>query len=345
MRSPITFDGAVLADGPITGVGRAFLTTLAAYVPRAAAPCALLLPRGAEPPRIPGLDIVDGAATGLARQLKLPLWLRRVGARLLHSPVAAVPLGAACPVVATIHDLPWLHAALRLEAGCALRHRLAARLALLRAAAVVVPSHATVADLRRWAGANAARRAQVVWHGVAPPATPTAAADLSGPFLVLGDDRPRKNVARIRAAHAQARALAPELPALRLVGPGFGYATEPDKVAALRSARALLQLSLHEGFGLPLVEAMAHGVPALCSDIPSLREVAAGAALHVDPTDVAAMARAMVRIHVDADLRAQLRRSGLARAADLTPEQSAAGWLALHAAVLAGRERLATSTP
>ena len=86
---------------------------------------------------------------------------------------------------------------------------------------------------------------------------------------------------------------------------------------------------------MPVVEAFAHGLPVLCAEIPSLVEVAGGAALHTDPSDVGAIAAAMVRIHRDAALRASLRTAGLARARALSPEASAAGWLHLHREVMA----------
>ncbi|MHC4513948.1 MAG: glycosyltransferase, partial [Planctomycetota bacterium] len=98
----------------------------------------------------------------------------------------------------------------------------------------------------------------------------------------------------------------------------------------LRSCRALLHLSLFEGFGLPVLEAFGHGLPVLCSNRASLPEVAGDAALAVDPTDIEAMANAIVRIHRDEELRTRLRARGLERARVLTPVSSAAGWRHLH---------------
>jgi len=170
----------------------------------------------------------------------------------------------------------------------------------------------------------------VIAHGVeAPPATATAAAD-GGPFVVLGDDRHRKNLTLVRAAHALARQRAADLPPLLLIGPPHRYVDEPQKWRLLRDARALLHLSLLEGFGLPVVEAFAAGTPVLCSASGSLREVAADAALYADPRDVDAMAAAMVRLHRDEELRAELRRRGLERAPRFRPSATAAAWRELH---------------
>jgi glycosyltransferase involved in cell wall biosynthesis len=265
---------------------------------------------------------------GVRKQLRLPGLLRELDAAVFHSPVAALPVRARCPMVATIHDVPWYARERLAEKGCGWRHRLAVRIAARRADAIVVPSRATAQDVLRSCGGA---RVRVIHHGVALPAAPAAPEQLRGPFLVLGDDRPRKNLTRVEAAHAQARAMDPELPDLELCGPVHGYVTEAEKVKLLRSCRALLHLSLFEGFGLPVLEAFGHGLPVVCSDRGSLPEVAGDAALIVDPTDVGAMAQAMVRIHRADELRGQLRARGLERAATLIPETSAAGWRALHA--------------
>ncbi len=327
----VVFDGGILAAGPPTGVARSFLTTLTAYARLAREhgdpEPVLLVPRGTVPPKITGVGIQIGPTGALQKQLHQPRLLARLDAGLFHSPVTSLPVGARCPMVATIHDLPWRAQERLEEPGCGWRHRLAVRLATRRAAAIVVPSRATAEDVLR-----GCPRAPVcvIRHGVALPPDPAPMEQLKGPFLVLGDDRPRKNLDRVRAAHADARSMAPDLPDLEIHGPVHGYVTETKKSELLRTSRALLHLSLFEGFGLPVLEAFGHGLPVLCSNRGSLPEVAGDAALTVDPTDLGAMARAMVRIHRDEALRGCLRTRGLERAAVLTPESSAAGWRNLH---------------
>lgn len=336
-RPTVAFDGAILAAGPITGVGRSFITTLAAYAARGEARCVLLLPPGTPAPTTPGVEIAAGAFGRLARQRRLPALLRELGADLLHCPVAALVAGAPCPQIATVHDLPWMSALPRSEPGRGALARLAVRHAAQNAAAILVPTHATAHQLARYVGPRISANIVVAPHGV-PEQTPAADDALAGPFLALGDARPRKNLARTLRAHERAMRVAPEIPALRLVGPDHGYVSEDEKRELLRTSRGLLHFSLLEGFGLPVAEAMAHGLPVACSDIPSLREVAGDAALFANPTHEEAMCRAILALHRDDGLRARLRRAGRVRAAELTPDASARAWRNAH------RNAFATTT-
>jgi glycosyltransferase involved in cell wall biosynthesis len=128
---------------------------------------------------------------------------------------------------------------------------------------------------------------------------------------------------------------------LRVIGPPVGWVDDREKWRLLRSARGLVHASLLEGFGLPVLEAMAHGVPVLASEDRALAELAAGAALHVDAHDVGALARGLVALHTDAGLRSRLRAAGLERSAAFTPQRSALLWQAAHERVLAGPARVA----
>ncbi|MGC9333247.1 MAG: glycosyltransferase family 4 protein [Anaerolineae bacterium] len=93
-----------------------------------------------------------------------------------------------------------------------------------------------------------------------------------------------------------------------------GYVADGDLAALLSGAEALAFPSLYEGFGLPVLEAMACGVPVVCSSTSSLPEVAGDAALLVDPLDVEAIASALLRVVTDGDLRRELVGRGLVRA-------------------------------
>jgi glycosyltransferase involved in cell wall biosynthesis len=156
-------------------------------------------------------------------------------------------------------------------------------------------------------------------------------------FLYVGTLQPRKNLARVIDAFARLTgdpALAPTLSDVQLVLAGKrgwlyddlfaqvtrlglanrvvfpGYVEEADLPALLSGALALVFPSLYEGFGIPVLEAGACGVPVITSNTSSLPEVAGDAALLVDPHDVDAIADAMFRIATDAGLRAELDRRG-----------------------------------
>ena len=99
--------------------------------------------------------------------------------------------------------------------------------------------------------------------------------------------------------------------------------TEGELEWLYRHARLVLFPTLYEGFGLPMVEAFAHGIPALASDIPTLREVGEGCARFVDPLDAGAWAAAVCDLSRDAAARESLVAAGRARAAELTYERTA----------------------
>ncbi|MCB9886281.1 MAG: glycosyltransferase family 4 protein [Planctomycetes bacterium] len=328
----VVFDGACLRDQPITGVGRAFLNGVAAYA-KAHGACTLLVPEGAPAPAMPGVEelvaIVTAPRGAFRRQLLLPRLLRRLQAEVLHSSVASVPLRAPCPTIATAHDLPWLHPELG-EATTA-RQRLASRRALASADAVIAPSTFTADDVRRCPGVDM-RHVFVIPHGTLLGAAPDAAsvAARHGPLLVLGDDRPRKNRERVRAAYALAKTNCPALPPLRFVGPPDDYVDEATKLELLRDCRAVVQCSLFEGFGMPVLEALAHGAPLLCSDIPPHREIARSQALFVDPRSVSSIEAGLIAIHRDASMRNKLAAGGWQLARAFAPAVTAERWFTLH---------------
>jgi glycosyltransferase involved in cell wall biosynthesis len=108
-----------------------------------------------------------------------------------------------------------------------------------------------------------------------------------------------------------------------------GYVADEDVPALLGGALAFVFPSLYEGFGMPILEAMACGAPVLASNTSSLPEVAGDAALLVDPTDTGAIAAGMARLAADAGLRGEMRARGLARAAHFTWDRCAEETLAV----------------
>ena len=278
---------------------------------------------------------------------------------MVHATSAAVPPTGGRPLVATVHDLAFRHYPDAYPAAGRRYHDRAARIVAGEAARVIAVSQATADDLTELYGVEPAR-ISVVPLGVEPPgaADQAAAAGLladlgvRGPFLLaVGTLEPRKNLPRLLAAFGE---VTDELPDHFLVvaGPvGWGPTLRPtwDSVrvklagplddpvlqALYRSADGLAYPSLYEGFGLPVVEAMAHGLPVLTSDRSSLPEVAGDAAVLVDPLDRGAIAKGLVRLVTDSALRRRLADAGPRRAARFTWSAAAAGTWAAYRRVLA----------
>jgi glycosyltransferase involved in cell wall biosynthesis len=164
---------------------------------------------------------------------------------------------------------------------------------------------------------------------------PGAALPVRPRFLHVSNDEPRKNIARIVAAFARLRMPQAELvlkvpraAASRYAGlPGVQviaeHISDAELAALYRSATAFVFPSLYEGFGLPILEAMASGCPVITSHDSACGEVAGEAALRVDPRRTGDLAQAMQRLLDDATLHRQCVDAGLRRAAAFTWQASA----------------------
>jgi alpha-1,3-rhamnosyl/mannosyltransferase len=109
----------------------------------------------------------------------------------------------------------------------------------------------------------------------------------------------------------------------------LGHVDEPTLASLYESASVLAFPSLYEGFGLPLLEAMAHGVPAVIGKAGALPELAGGSAIEVDPEDVDDIAAGLEKLLSDSDLRRELGEAGKRRAAGFTWESAAASTLGI----------------
>jgi len=178
-------------------------------------------------------------------------------------------------------------------------------------------------------------------------------------LLFVGTIEPRKNLARLLAAFERIHAERLS-DALVIVGKrGWlyddffarleqssardavilpGYVPNDDLPTIYAGAQALVFPSLYEGFGLPVLEAMACGTPVVASNASSLPEVGGSAALYFSPTQVEAMVEAVCRLLRDADLRGSMRTEGLNRAAEFSWRSTAAKTRTVYDAVLQGRE-------
>jgi len=279
----------------------------------------------------------------------LPWAAAGAGVDLIHAPAYTAPLTARVPTVLTIHDVSyerhpewypyrrdWLRRAF---------YRRSAR----TAAHVVTDSRFSAAEITAAYGIPA-DRITVAPLGVSQEFVPNKAGTrpelppgVHPTFLLhVGDLHERRNLGIVVRSLIQARRQEPSLAPLSLVLAGVdrGAATElrslaaaasmPDLVVCLgavredcliglyREAAALVYPSRYEGFGLPVLEAMACGTPVIASRAAAIPEVLGDAGILLDPDDASGWTRALMTVLRNGDLRSRLRAAGLARATEFT---------------------------
>ncbi len=279
----------------------------------------------------------------LWEQSKLPWELLRLKASLLHAPAFVGPLWAPCPQIITILDLGFLRHPEFFRRGNRSYLQLLTRLSAKRAAAIITISKFSAQEIAALLGA-APERIHVIYPGVEarfrplPPAEVTRfrqEQNLPERFILyLGTLEPRKNLLTLVQSFARLQD-----PALHLVlagGKGWlyeplfaeverlqlndrvhfpGYIPAETQTLWYNAATVLAYLSSYEGFGLPVVEALACGTPVIAANSSSLPEAAGDAALLVPPHDVDVIVASLERVLSDATLRETLRERGLRHAA------------------------------
>jgi glycosyltransferase involved in cell wall biosynthesis len=276
---------------------------------------------------------------------------------VVHAPTLLLPPRRGRPLVATIHDaVPWTHPETLTPRGVRWHRAMADRAARV-ADAVVVPTQAVADALLAHVRP---RRVEVVGEGVTgvltePPADAgerarRLALPASGYLLSLATVEPRKGLDVLLAALADGTV--PELPLLVVGQAGWGDVdplrlarelglaegrvrllgrlSDEDLSVALAGATALVVPSRAEGFGLPVLEGMAAGVPVVTSDDPALAEVGGPATRRAPVGDAAALGRVLDEVLGDAGLRARMAEEGLRRAAIYTWDGAAARLEALY---------------
>jgi glycosyltransferase involved in cell wall biosynthesis len=300
-----------------------------------------------------------------AEQTLLPRAVRARRIDVLHNLFTTAPAVPGAPQITTIHDLiykhyPETHAGLRAR-GLAALVWLAAR----RSARLIAISDATKRDIVHFLDVPE-ERIDVVYEGPAlrserrkPESAIRDELNLGGGPIVLSVSakRPHKNLEKLFEAFMRLRVD----PAPVLVVPGYatfhedalvrrvtelgggrrirvtGWVDDEVLDGLYRAASFLVFPSFHEGFGLPVLEALARGTPVACSNASSLPEVAGDAALYFDPTDVDAIAAAMERLLTDAHLREQLRDAGPEQARKFSWQRAAAETYASYERAIARR--------
>ena len=271
---------------------------------------------------------------------------------VIHAPAYTAPFWAPAPVVLTIHDVSyerqpqwypykrdWARRAFYRQSAAAAAHILTDSLfsaSEIAAAYGVRAERMTVTPLgvdEAFAPADAGTAVELP-PGVIPPY-----------LLHVGDLHERRNLKMLTDALLAARRTG--MPALSLVLAGtdcgvgptlcamaeqagareavvlLGSITERRLRSLYRGAEALAYPSLYEGFGLPLIEAMACGTPVIASHVTSIPEVVGDAGLLLDPADTNAWTMAILEVANDQHVRARLRAAGLRRAAEFTWERTA----------------------
>lgn len=277
------------------------------------------------------------------QQWLIPQFARSIQADLIHYPHFDAPVWmSALPVVATIHDAKYLvHPDFfpRLSAAKRAYMRFAFATTLRRARRVISVSHATADDLLRLFRFPPSHL-RVIYEAADPSFAPVADETvrafrerygLNRPYvLTVGELRPHKNHVTLLAAYAQS--LSRDSHDLVIVGrkhhdspdlatliAGYGLQgkvhllTDVDNIglrAAYTGATLLLFVSLYEGFGLPILEAMACGVPVIGSNTTATAEVIGEGGIQVDPTDPAAIAAAMDHLLSNPAIRQPLIERG-----------------------------------
>lgn len=293
-----------------------------------------------------------------------PRVLNRDRVALAHFQYVAPPV-CPCPTVVTVHDISYEYFPEYFNPLQRLRMRTLIPLSARRAAAVLTVSEYSRQDIIQRYGIEP-ERVVVTYNGVSPAfrllspeeaMTATARFGFQRPFILgVGNLQPRKNLERLIRAYARLRTAVDCEHDLVLVGQMAwkghriqetverlsiapfvhltGYVSEQELVALYNRAALFAYPSTFEGFGLPVLEAMACGAPVLTSNTSSLPEVAGDAAITVDPYDEEAIGDGLRRLLHDEALRTCLRTTGFSQAAKFNWQTAAEQTAAVYARVL-----------
>jgi glycosyltransferase involved in cell wall biosynthesis len=307
--------------------------------------------------RFCALPLSDDWMARLWHRLRLPVPVETFTGPLdvFYSPDFVLPpTRRSTQSLLTVHDLSYLHYPEHFVPKLVRYLEQSVSHSVDRADWVLADSEATRLDLIAHLGAPSGK-VKVLYSGVDPRFNEEKELEegellraryglIAGSYVLsVGTIQPRKNYVRLIQAFAQLQA--PNLANIQLAVAGgrgwlyedifaeaeihgdrvriLGFVDEADLPALYRNATLFTFPSLYEGFGLPVLEAMACGTPVVCSNVSSLPEVAGDAALLVDPRDTGSIAEAMARVLQDADLQRDMVARGRSQAARFTWKRSA----------------------
>lgn len=312
----------------------------------------------------------EGSKVYSVRELFALSWrLWRMDLDLYHATHYVLPLVVPCKSVVTIHDIIHLLYPEFLPSRLAFFYaQRMIRSTLSRTDRVVAVSQNTRSDLLRFFDADG-RNIEVVYNGVDAVFHQRLSPEdlarwhrqlgIAQPYLLfVGNPKPHKNLDNVIQAYAKAQAIHPFEADLVCVGGSpeadlrtrqraeaagvanrirlLGQVADEALPAIYQGATLFLYPTLYEGFGLPVVEAMASGVPVITSNTSALREIGEGSAQLVNPLDVEALARAIAQCTADEHHRASLAELGRRRAREFSWERTARRTLAVYRSVLEG---------
>lgn len=322
--------------------------------------------------RAPGITIIPNRVPlrhPIARivweQLALPLHLSRIDADLQHGLVNVLPLASQVPGVVTVHDLSFVRLPDKFPPAKRYYLTRLCRASAQKAQRVIAVSRQTADDLMRYFEIPA-QKIEIIHNGVEArfqPGTQEEAAQFRAAkglperfFLFVGTLEPRKNLESLLTAFARFQAQ-PKYADIKLVmagGKGWffedifrrvmelgleesvrfpGFVPDAELPDWYRAAFAFVYPSLFEGFGLPVLEAMACGTPVICSRAGSLLEIVGDAAITAPATDRDAWVAALTLAASQDALRLHLRAASQARAARFSWEATARQTLELYEAI------------
>lgn len=277
-------------------------------------------------------------------------------ADLVHSPATLGPMRTSMPTVVTIHDmLYWSHPELMTTPLYTRPVMWMEKRGAANAAHVITDSQVSADEIVKYLGFPRERLHVVLLAAEHPATSPVVSERTENLVVASGQRRPHKNWDRLIRALALveedvrprlvitgARGDDPLAPVVAETGMADwvelrGW-VEDDELADLRSrARAMAFPTLAEGFGLPILEAMAEGLPVIASDLPVLREVGADAALWFDPLDLDSIADALRTVATRPEVLPAMAAAGLEQARQFSWERVARETLEVFWTALGGR--------